>query len=418
MRRILAGVVILALAWPALADDDKPKDKEKKKTITVPATLVITGGQDDKSAPAAKPGTPAGKYQALVLEFNNAQQEFFKEYRAAKTNDEREKILREKQPKAEDYAAKFMKLAEENPKDAATVDALIWVAQRVRSNAKDSPKAKAVALLLRDHVDSPRLGPLCQILAFDFQEKEAESLLRGVLAKSSSDEVKSEACLALAQLLGQKASFAKRLNDPGTKKEILSNGTAAQSFAQQIERSYGRDLVAELKKTDSSKLAADSDELFKTFADKYMAHMQPDSLKMVVQRLSFSNDKGAERIMRRLADDDSSAIKPEMRGQACMALAGMLKRQAEGLPDADAKQAAELNKQSEDLCERVIQKYGDVKSSRGALGEQAKKQLFELRFLARGKTAPEVEAEDLDGKQFKLSDYRGKVVLLDFWGNW
>ncbi len=35
-----------------------------------------------------------------------------------------------------------------------------------------------------------------------------------------------------------------------------------------------------------------------------------------------------------------------------------------------------------------------------------------------GKTAPEIEGEDLDGKRFKLSDYRGKVVLLDFWGNW
>jgi hypothetical protein len=35
-----------------------------------------------------------------------------------------------------------------------------------------------------------------------------------------------------------------------------------------------------------------------------------------------------------------------------------------------------------------------------------------------GQPAPEIEAEDLDGKKFKLSDYRGKVVLLDFWGHW
>jgi len=37
---------------------------------------------------------------------------------------------------------------------------------------------------------------------------------------------------------------------------------------------------------------------------------------------------------------------------------------------------------------------------------------------AIGKPAPEISGEDLDGQQFKLSDYRGKVVLLDFWGNW
>jgi len=35
-----------------------------------------------------------------------------------------------------------------------------------------------------------------------------------------------------------------------------------------------------------------------------------------------------------------------------------------------------------------------------------------------GMTAKEIEGEDIDGKQFKLSDYRGKVVLLDFWGHW
>ena len=35
-----------------------------------------------------------------------------------------------------------------------------------------------------------------------------------------------------------------------------------------------------------------------------------------------------------------------------------------------------------------------------------------------GESAPEIEGEDLDGKKFKLSDYRGKVVLLDFWGHW
>jgi len=38
--------------------------------------------------------------------------------------------------------------------------------------------------------------------------------------------------------------------------------------------------------------------------------------------------------------------------------------------------------------------------------------------LAIGKVAPEIEGKDVDGKKFKLSDYRGKVVVLDFWGDW
>jgi hypothetical protein len=34
------------------------------------------------------------------------------------------------------------------------------------------------------------------------------------------------------------------------------------------------------------------------------------------------------------------------------------------------------------------------------------------------KVAPDIVGADIDGKKFKLSDYRGKVVVLDFWGNW
>ena len=35
-----------------------------------------------------------------------------------------------------------------------------------------------------------------------------------------------------------------------------------------------------------------------------------------------------------------------------------------------------------------------------------------------GNQAPEITGEDIDGVAFNLSDYRGKVVVLDFWGDW
>ncbi len=35
-----------------------------------------------------------------------------------------------------------------------------------------------------------------------------------------------------------------------------------------------------------------------------------------------------------------------------------------------------------------------------------------------GEAAPEITGEDLEGVPMRLSDYRGKVVVLDFWGNW
>ncbi len=37
---------------------------------------------------------------------------------------------------------------------------------------------------------------------------------------------------------------------------------------------------------------------------------------------------------------------------------------------------------------------------------------------AVGEMAPEIEGVDLEGVAFKLSDYRGKVVMLDFYGDW
>ena len=73
-------------------------------------------------------------------------------------------------------------------------------------------------------------------------------------------------------------------------------------------------------------------------------------------------------------------------------------------------------KEVEAVFEQAAEKYGDVKLPGGdTVAERAKAELFEIRHLSVGKGAPDIEGEDQDGKRFKLSDYRGKVVLLDFW---
>jgi thiol-disulfide isomerase/thioredoxin len=86
------------------------------------------------------------------------------------------------------------------------------------------------------------------------------------------------------------------------------------------------------------------------------------------------------------------------------------------LREADGER---LERDAEKQFEQVIAEYGDVKQERrGTLGEQAREDLFEMRHLSIGKTAPDIEGEDIDGKRFKLSDYRGKIVALVFWGHW
>ena len=78
----------------------------------------------------------------------------------------------------------------------------------------------------------------------------------------------------------------------------------------------------------------------------------------------------------------------------------------------------DIEREAGKLLDIVVAQYADVKGGRSTLGEAAKGDLHELRDLKVGMPVPDIEGEDLTGASFKLSQYRGKVVLLDFWGNW
>ena len=43
---------------------------------------------------------------------------------------------------------------------------------------------------------------------------------------------------------------------------------------------------------------------------------------------------------------------------------------------------------------------------------------FQRTRLQIGMDVPDIKGEDIDGIEFKLSDYKGKVVVIDFWGDW
>jgi hypothetical protein len=50
--------------------------------------------------------------------------------------------------------------------------------------------------------------------------------------------------------------------------------------------------------------------------------------------------------------------------------------------------------------------------------KEADAHIYELERLQIGMTAPEIDGVDTEGARFRLSDYRGKVVVLVFWGFW
>jgi thiol-disulfide isomerase/thioredoxin len=70
------------------------------------------------------------------------------------------------------------------------------------------------------------------------------------------------------------------------------------------------------------------------------------------------------------------------------------------------------------LLDRLIGEFGDVEWSGARLADNARQHHFELSKLAIGKASPEIEADDLDGVPFRLTQYRGKVVVLTFWATW
>src|SRR5262249_23636784 len=221
---------------------------------------------------------------------------------------------------------RFLELAEKNPKDPVAVEALTQTIALAHGSAfptigKDTPGDRALALLVRDHVTSDKLGPVCQHVAFGFHTSR-ETFLRAVLEQNPHREVQGLACLSLAQFLSDRMNRLDILKDQ-----------EKPDLAERYHRVFGKEFVEGLQRQDRAAVA----------------------------------------------------------------------------------------KEIETLFDRAAEKYADVKipvtyfGSGGTVGKKAAEELFQIRHLAVGKEAPDIEGEDQDGKPFKLSDYRGKVVLLDFW---
>jgi thiol-disulfide isomerase/thioredoxin len=274
------------------------------------------------------------------------------------------------------YARRMVDIAASSPADPAARDALIWVInkpERRDVGAYGDEFARAVALLVRHHGDDPEairvsLG-LSNVLTYH-----RDALLMGFYAAAKGREAKGLARLALAQYLEKKArgvTFARKDRE-------LPKGRERLKVRYRVPDEQGR-LV--------EKVIDSSDEQYAYYL--HLSLCDPEALRAEAERLY-------EEVIA-----DSGGI-PYITVQRRM-LEARLKEAA-----PDRKPLADQDRH------RLEQRLARTST----LGETAEARLDEMHNLAVGKPAPEIVGLDFEGKPLKLSDYRGKVVVLVFWGTW
>jgi hypothetical protein len=340
--------------------------------LALPLLLPALRANDDKDQPS-QTSAVAGEYQALVKEYEQAREKFNDTLKQAKTAKERQKVFREESAKQERLAGKFLALAKKSPKDPVAVDALGWVVRLGGPRSKDV--GQATQLLLRDHVTDPKMAVVCQALA-NSTAPEAEKLLRAVLEKNSDHDAQGTACYALAARLMRQATSGGRVKPSAPSRKIYQE---ASQLMSRVARDYTD--VAWVQTAVLAPNSVATSELVKAATEK------------------------------KTGQDD--------KGKGIYARVQALKREAEqAAQDGKAAAADKLNEEAERLLEQLAKEYAGADFHGRKLGDAAKAELFEMRHLAVGKQAPDIEGEDINGKKLMLSDFRGKVVLLDFWGNW
>lgn len=143
-------------------------------------------------------------------------------------------------------------------------------------------------------------------------------------------------------------------------------------------------------------------------------HLGNPKLKKLLPSLC-SAGKAGEKFFQTLAEKSSDK---EMRGLAFFYQGFMIGRDLEG-DEEDGKTIDLMITKATNLFEKAEKEapealIGNSKMSMAVAAELQK--LKNLTLVAVGKPAPDVEGTDLKGKSVKLSSFKGKVVLLDFWG--
>jgi hypothetical protein len=162
---------------------------------------------------------------------------------------------------------------------------------------------------------------------------------------------------------------------------------------------------------DSKKLEGDPDRPAKrAFAALLADHLQSEKLESVCANLQYGSVLPHAFVIEIATKIRQGSPHRKVQAAAALALAAELSGER-----ADASDKVKAR----DVYLEVASRFADLAASNGRnYGRTAQGFVFELDHLQPQMLAPDFEAIDENGAKFKLSDYRGKVVMLDFWGFW
>lgn len=142
-------------------------------------------------------------------------------------------------------------------------------------------------------------------------------------------------------------------------------------------------------------------------------HVTSAGIAPAVKSLEYQPLEKAEPILRTIREKNPNL---EEKAAATYALGMQYFRQAEASPTPE--KAGEARRQSMDLFQDIAANYSQITIQGFPIADQAGRMLFEMGNLSVGSEVPEIDGKDVDGTGFKLSDYRGKHIVLMFWGGW
>ena len=184
--------------------------------------------------------------------------------------------------------------------------------------------------------------------------------------------------------------------------------TFAPKFSDLSRRARGTRIGVDagLKVARFGLLVEDDALLRPALEDLRSSYPGSDFLRQVIDYAAAwvrrNRDPGwAEAMLRSISTDETRPLQA-----AALVALGRALQQRDGAPQERREEGAAI-------LRRVIKDYADLYPAREAEGH-----FFEKEHLQVGKTPPDFEATDHEGKTFRLSDYRGKVVVLEFWGFW